>query len=511
MLEKPRKLFGRGSEDAKTDNEGVEENVYAAALRVTAPLLPSVAIAVTITMYLVSREISKTIGVSLGDLSGEIAVLVGILAGVLVWLTVAGFYRLHTAADCASRRNYNGLRERLNYLDIRIRQAESDDSQEEHEQHVIKAMRDQALARAKTECGEIKKGLASKGMPWVTGLGYIELWHRVHHAEEAMIKVEPIPEALEGAMRDESRLMNANMENKEALLQRLRNAVALLDTSGTDKKLNLLAEPAQISMEDDQATPDKSARALTKENRELLLQRLRGALARLVNAVAKRTNSATDRNLSLLAEPALSSAEDERLTPDKRAKALIMLSEVRYEINNFRDNSWEGLVHARTRLADTSVLLGVVAYGLLALALFFEASRPTIIWVVTYFLIGALAGLFARAQAEWSAESAVDDFGLSRSRLLQIPWLSGLAAVGGVLITSILDPQLTVENPTDFAQITAVFSSRPLLLIVAAIFGLTPDLLLRRLAQQSDKYKEDLQSTQSSQSTEVSQSSQNGE
>ncbi len=37
----------------------------------------------------------------------------------------------------------------------------------------------------------------------------------------------------------------------------------------------------------------------------------------------------------------------------------------------------------------------------------------------------------------------------------------------------------------------------PSLLIVAAIFGLTPDLIIRRLTQQVDKYKEDLQSSQS--------------
>ncbi len=33
-------------------------------------------------------------------------------------------------------------------------------------------------------------------------------------------------------------------------------------------------------------------------------------------------------------------------------------------------------------------------------------------------------------------------------------------------------------------------------LIVAAVFGLTPDLIIRRLAQQTERYKEDLQSTE---------------
>jgi len=53
-----------------------------------------------------------------------------------------------------------------------------------------------------------------------------------------------------------------------------------------------------------------------------------------------------------------------------------------------------------------------------------------------------------------------------------------------------------------FQQLIAIFDSRPILLVVAAIFGLAPDLIIRRLQQQVDKYKDDLQSTQSSQSSE---------
>ena len=121
--------------------------------------------------------------------------------------------------------------------------------------------------------------------------------------------------------------------------------------------------------------------------------------------------------------------------------------------------------------------------------------------MVTYFLVGAIIGLFARAQGEWNANTAVDDFGLSTARLIHTPWLSGLAAVGGVLVTSILDSQL-LNNGSDTSTLADVFKERPSLLLVAAVFGLTPDLIIRRLTQQVDKYKEDLQSTQSSQSEE---------
>jgi hypothetical protein len=241
-------------------------------------------------------------------------------------------------------------------------------------------------------------------------------------------------------MRDESRLTNSTMQNRDSLLKRLRCAVAVLDDSATSKCLSYIEEPEECSPE-----------------------------------------------------------PGERTTPEDRAKALGVLSEVRYEINHFRDNVWEGIVHARNRLAETSVVLGIAAYALLGLAVFANTPNRMIVWVVTYFLVGAIVGLFARAQGEWSANTAVDDFGLSTARLIHTPWLSGLAAVGGVLVTSILDSQLLNET-SDASALADVFKERPSLLIIAAIFGLTPDLIIRRLTQQVDKYKEDLQRTQSSQS-----------
>lgn len=419
--------------DTKTSDKGSEKGVYPSALRVTAPLLPSVATVVTVVAYLVGDEIAKIMGVTSAlwqATSGDFAVLIGLLTGILVWFTVAGFYYPYTAAYYVSRRNYNGLREKLDYLKIRVREAERNVLRTSSADGVLEPMCHQALARAKRECEVIETKLAGRGMPWVTGLGYIDLWHRVHRAEEALIKVEPYSEVLEGAMRDQSRLRNANMENKEPLDKHLKSAVEALKDSGTDN--------------------------------------------------------------------------DADLTPEARWKMLTKLSEVRYEINNFRDNTWEGLIHLRNSLADTVILLGLATYLLLALAIFLEPNPTVIIWAVTYFLIGAIAGLFARAQAEWGATSGVDDFGLSKTKLLQIPWLSGLAATGGVLVTSILDPK---SNTID---LTTVFSNRPVLIFVAAVFGVTPNLLIQRLDEQAEKTKEDLKSTQSSQSTEDSQSSRHG-
>lgn len=375
---------------------------------------------------------------------------------MLTWCTLAVVYRPYTKACCVNRRNYNMIREKLGRLKTYAWHARNTADHGGSQQSpnvdpgngILKAIRGQALARVEHEIKEIEGGLGGQGMPWVTGLGYIELWHRVHRAEEALITVEPYPEALAGAMRDESRLTNATIANKDDLLERLRCAVAVLDDSAeTCERLTYLRQ--------DPSRPAGQECSLA--------------------APATRTKS------------------------ENRAKALNILSVVRYEINYFRDTVWEGIVNARNQLVQTSVLLGFAAYTLLALAIFSDAPHNTVTWVFGYFLIGAVTGLFARAQAEWTAETAVDDFGLATARLLQVPWLSGLAAVGGVLLTSVIDGSFA-ENQS-VHELVAIFDSRPILFIIAAVFGLTPDLLIRRLQQQVDKYKDDLQSTQSSQSS----------
>jgi hypothetical protein len=436
-----------------------EDSVYLAALKKTAPAAAIAAVGFTVIVYLLMgkylNDYLKAKNLEPPDYSafvGDAAVVVGLIVAILLWLLLATFYKRYTSARSANRRNYILLVEELDRLSTRI-QAPNDVGYGPHaygpeEQSgpgsgVLKAVRQQALDQATHERDEIRKGLADKGMPWVTGLGYIELWHRVHRAEEALIKVEPYTEALEGAMRDESRLAHSTMANKDVLLKRLKCSVTILDdTDKACEEMSYLAQPAPKEW---------------------------------------------------------SIPSDERTQPIIRAKALGMLSDVRYEINSFRDNVWEGIVIARNQLADTSAYLGFAAYALLGLAIFSNAPRVTITHVITYFLIGALTGLFARAQAEWTAESAVDDFGLASARLLQVPWLSGLAAVGGVLLTSVIDAQYA-GTEEGFQQLVAIFDNRPVLLVVAAVFGLAPDLIIRRLQQQVDKYKGDLQSTQSSQS-----------
>ena len=172
------KIIGR--RNTAGQDEAIEKGNYPAALRVTAPLLPSVALLATILAYLVSGEVAKLIGVTEATwevMHGDVAVLGGVLIGILISFTVALFQNPYTSAYYVSRRNYNGLRERLDNLKIRVKESKRIIAEAASENGDFQSIRSQALALAERECEALQKGLESKGMPVVTGLAYIELWH----------------------------------------------------------------------------------------------------------------------------------------------------------------------------------------------------------------------------------------------------------------------------------------------------------------------------------------------
>jgi hypothetical protein len=112
-------------------------------------------------------------------------------------------------------------------------------------------------------------------------------------------------------------------------------------------------------------------------------------------------------------------------------------------------------------------------------------------------MVGAIAGMFGRFYREAGNSTAVDDYGLSLARAIATPLLSGLAGVGGVLITILLYSTLPgVSITTQIKGISDIFRlNQPIYFIVAAIFGLAPNLIIKSLQQSAAKYMNDLSSS----------------
>jgi len=321
------------------------------------------------------------------------------------------------------------------------------------------------------------------GLRWVTGMGYINVWGLVHRAEEALVKVEPAGMVFRGAVHDRLAILESKIGKRDELLNKLTIAVTQLYPEG------------EIYIREN--TSDDRQRLQTIEN----------TVNEILANQRKKPQSDTDE----AEQPKQDAAQQ-----SKQDAARLVLSEIRQTLNEYRDNLWESILHERNRLMNTVALTGLVTHILLAITIVIigityanETSfmnnkllmdktlfvdKMQLMAATVYYVIGAVSGLFLRFWNEINSDSAIDDFGLSTTRLLATPLLSGLAGIGGVVISLLLSDALTNTQAITFVD---MFQFRPSYFLTAAAFGLTPDLIIRGLQQKVAKYSSDLRRSKS--------------
>ena len=175
------------------------------------------------------------------------------------------------------------------------------------------------------------------------------------------------------------------------------------------------------------------------------------------------------------------------------------LRQIRKTLNEYRDGLWEGLVTLRNHLIGTSFITGLFTYILLCFALIAGASPTSIKAAIAFYLAGALVGLFSRLYSESQAEEkSVNDFNLSRARILITPVISGLAAVGGILFLETLTVTLTQTSSSGLqATLGNSFDldKNAMSIVIAAIFGFAPNLFINALQARANDVTTQLQSS----------------
>ena len=177
----------------------------------------------------------------------------------------------------------------------------------------------------------------------------------------------------------------------------------------------------------------------------------------------------------------------------------VVLRDIRQTISEFRDGERAKLVRARNQLAWTGTITAIAAWALLGLAILSSALPVAVVTGVAYYVVGAAVGLFNQLRTEWNGAAAQDDLGFHRARLFYTPVLSGLAAVGGVAIVALLHESVNFGDTASMNTRTLedLFNVKTfsLGLVIAAVFGLTPDLLVNRLQHKADEYRAGLTNT----------------
>ena len=408
---------------------------FAAALIATAPMVPIASILLSALVYIAGAPYWAVPAV-------------GWAVFFVVWPLAALAVRDTMSARRASPRRYGMLRKALLELDAHLAITQHDD--------LIAPLPDDgtpATAAWNEAVGyrnAILADLAVQDARWVLGIGYVNAWTLLYQAKEATIEYEPADAVLEVALYDEQRLIGSNIDNADLLLDKLRRAVLRL-------------------------YPDATC----------YLSRLPAGC-----------------------EPAATHQKD-------KMEALAVLRTVRNTIDEYRDERWMGIVRARNQLMLAVFVTGVLTTALVGYAALVagpsattaklaEGPYATFATITGLYLVGAIVGLFNRLYIESKADTAVDDFGLATARLITTVLFSGLAAVGGVLVTimlynTVLPPAARGNNPRAVG-IDDIFNlhTYPLDVVIAAIFGIAPNLLISSLQQQVARYVGDIRSSSAS-------------
>jgi hypothetical protein len=512
---------------------GTEElvDIERAGLMATAPIAPLLA---AIGLFAAGLNQLNHVA-NLTDLS----FLAGLLALLAAWLMVATLFAVlgGTYVKRANTTAYCELANRLAELKAANKEVCDDESS------LTTLFEKQVSAQFHGYLNHLQEGLDCgqwSRVSWVLGTGYLSAWQMVHRSQEALINIEPDESVALRARYDMMRLFDSNLPNHKELYEALVGAIEFMN--------RVLAVPAMDCLYDlikfleiirpqlIELISSRDVDALVAVNRQLdaalaimpctalslsqkvaLTAPMRQLRARecdpkaeLILPDALATICSIDQVLSYVRDLparqhtgrqagqtiALDPKTRVLRPPESMLEARMLVGAVRETVNRYRDTNLSGLVRARIHLACTTTTAGVLTYAGLALVI---AAASTIslgpsqlVAGATYYVVGALVGLFGRLNAEVSSDTAVDDFGLTATRLFAAPQLSGIAAVLGVgllALTGVIThfynafyDTFTLENSTS--------------VVIAAVFGLTPSLLIERLKQQTDDMKKNLRSTQ---------------
>jgi hypothetical protein len=385
---------------------------------------------------------------------------------------------------------------------------------------------------------EIEGLLNRKDLRWIAGTGYLQLWNLEHRAEEAMITLEPREDVIREAIYDQMCLIGSSIPARASALNKVELAVNNLSTSAAQYLENTSNGVVQNTVSNskgqnittireiplvltkNQQDPITDVKAITKD--EVSLAPVATSLVASQEPGLTTTNGtskvATEEPIDAhgsatsIDKPAVL-VNDEIGAPmsEKLATHIIIevearnaLRDTRRTINEYRDHLWEGLVNGRNLLIGTALITGLLTYALFCFAIIAGTSPIIITAATSFYLVGALIGLFKRLYDESKVENASDDYHLTLARIIVTPVLSGIAGVVGVLLTSMLSltllksalpqnvgttiPQLGLEDSFNLQR-------NSLGILIAAVFALTPNLLIDTLKKKANDFTDQLKNT----------------
>lgn len=382
-----------------------------------------------------------------------------------------------------------------------------------------------SVATIRSQVREIHQDLARVGAEWFLGTGYLNLWRRVHWAQEALARLVPADVLPSFALAEIHRLQGSEIDGRDAELSQLRTALTLLGTSalpdqarqllsvldsvdvGKDPSAILAIQDAvaqlrgAVAQADGLWEPD-SLRSFQTLNYQLVLAPTTDQVVQFTGAL--RSALAGLKPVPMVQVPG-------GTPPEQHARDLIVAA--RQKMDGYRDAKRAGLLRVRSELIATITVAALLVYALLwtvMAALWIQPDASSILagfaqgifGAAILFEVGAVTGLFltlAGRDGDMTNTDArgEDDYGASIVRLMGAPILGGVGGLGGVLLVAFGKAALDGINRIDSMTFWQVFSpgTSPLSLLVAAAFGLSPKYLLDGLSQRATQFQQSLQAS----------------
>jgi hypothetical protein len=372
------------------------------------------------------------------DIAGRLAcVYIGVAAS-LAFVACAGFLgRAVSTRDRAQAHVYDELRDRRSQLrdrHTRLLQTRDEVPSTRLEQF------DTLVREASSRLDAVERELcdcctAEPALRWVRATGYSNILRTLHRVEEMILAAQPDHAVVGDALNDYLSLTNSTVVERDKLIVDLRAAVYVI-------------------------APD--------------------AARTFFNPAGPVTGAPE-------AKPTVVEARE-------------VLREVRFAINNFRDSRVDRQIGTRNSLFLVIWAGAGCTYLALGLAVIAGVPTNTLIAVSAYFLVAAIAGLLNRLRIEAGRSTAVEDYGLSLARLVASRLLSGLAGIGGVYLVAKSPAFLSAIAPGAATKLSVsqIFDLQhnELGLLVAVLFGFTPALFFSSLQRQSERFQQELESSQ---------------
>jgi hypothetical protein len=424
---------------------------YGSSLVITSVAFPILAIGATVCFYLAPPVAFQMLPKN----SNWYAPVYGFIAACIICLIFAAFRSRFSTVSGANMYIYQELMNRYHDLSARLcyqAQVHKNTQNDQLPPYQLKAFN-----IAQNDFDKLHNILFNDraGIQWTLGSGYVNAWHLVHRTQEALVGVETIEEVIGEVVHDIRAIQKSPISDSKDLIRKMLQAV------------NDLRPEAMVYF--DELRADKYYTDVFPPHSNV----------DLADSNPMEESSAQTHKTEQLAREAI--------------------RQVKHALNIFQDSLRRTLVRGRNIIYIAIALTSFITYVFLCAVILWSTGPLPIGSVTVYYMIGAITGLFVRFYNEANSkndDAPPDDYGLLISRLIATPLLSGLAAVGGVLVTATL-PVLSGQGLNGAPELSTILNGNVSLeyLIAAAIFGYAPNLIVGSLQQRASKYSTDLQSS----------------